>query len=112
MTKQAKQVNKTVAKSNKSDVRKSKSDDAAQMLNTLLAKRAAAKSSKSDASEAKNAKTFTLAELARELNILEKVARAKARRRRDEVNAIQKQADHKWRFDAKHRAAVTAFLTN
>ena len=51
-------------------------------------------------------KTFTLSELCKELDINPKIARAKARRRADKLEAYRV-GDEGWTFDAKHREAVT-----
>jgi hypothetical protein len=55
-------------------------------------------------------KTISLAEIARELHIDPKVARAKARRRSDELPKTV--SDESWTFDAKLKSKLVAFLTN
>jgi len=55
-------------------------------------------------------KTVSLAELARELNINPKVARAKARRHSDELPKTVNEDG--WVFDVKLKSKLVQFLTN
>ena len=54
--------------------------------------------------------TVTLAEIARELNINPKVARAKARRHSDELPKTA--SEDNWTFDGKLKNKLVAFLTD
>jgi hypothetical protein len=58
----------------------------------------------------KSAKTIALADVARELNINPKVARAKARRNRDDLPKTVN--DDGWVFDAKLKSQLVQFLTS
>jgi hypothetical protein len=54
--------------------------------------------------------TFSLADLARELNINPKVARAKARRHSDKVDVLRGSGLAQWVFPATARSALTELL--
>lgn len=117
----SKNAKKTVAKS-QAQVSKKSEAVAATKLKSLLDK-SNAKSQTNVKSDAKtNAKsstksqtkaTITIAELARELDMNAKVARAKCRRRADELRDMTKTTHEKFAshvYDAKHRAALIEFL--
>jgi hypothetical protein len=58
----------------------------------------------------KQPQTVTPADVARELNINPKLARAKARRRSDELPETM--SDDNWIFDAKLKSKLVAFLNS
>jgi hypothetical protein len=61
----------------------------------------------------KKSKTITLADLARELNIGPKIARAKCRRNREHLTRlVGKSLSDGWEFSDKCRSKLIEFLTN
>lgn len=57
------------------------------------------------------AKTFSLADLARDLKVNPKIARAKARRNSGDFNKLRAKGDDHWVFPLKNRDAVSRLLT-